>query len=328
MRKFLLLFLFTNFYIATYNQVIKGTVLDRETKSPIYFASLYFSGTFVGTHSDQNGNFELDISKNASMPLTISAIGYYSFTLTDFLTGKPLLIYMTPKVFELKEVIINAKSLARKRRENMMVFKNEFLGRTANALNCEIINENDITFNYGSDDDTLKAYASKPILIDNRALGYKITYYLDKFEYYKRSKSFFFKGNIIFDEDLTTEETQKQFFERKRKYAYLGSRMHFFRTLWLDDLKSSGFKVRNSADQNLNYSDIVIQEDDHKKFLKYSGDLGICYYTKVPISTIDFLKDRVYFDETGYFDPSGIGWEGAMAQLRIADWLPYEYTVK
>jgi hypothetical protein len=235
---------------------------------------------------------------------------------------------MTPKVFELKEVIINAKSLARKRRENMMVFKNEFLGRTANALNCEIINENDITFNYGSDDDTLKAYASKPILIDNRALGYKITYYLDKFEYYKRSKSFFFKGNIIFDEDLTTEETQKQFFERKRKYAYLGSRMHFFRTLWLDDLKSSGFKVRNSADQNLNYSDIVIQEDDHKKFLKYSGDLGICYYTKVPISTIDFLKDRVYFDETGYFDPSGIGWEGAMAQLRIADWLPYEYTVK
>jgi hypothetical protein len=68
MRKFILLFLFINFYIVAYNQVIKGTILDKKTKSPIYFASVYFNGTFVGTHSDQNGYFDpLGISWEGEM---------------------------------------------------------------------------------------------------------------------------------------------------------------------------------------------------------------------------------------------------------------------
>jgi len=328
MRKFILLFLFINFNIVAYNQVIKGTILDKNNKSIINFASVYFNGTFVGTNSDQNGHFELDISKNISMPLTISALGYYSVTLTDFPTDKALLIYLTPKVFELKEVVINAKSHARERRANLILFKNEFLGTTGNALYCEITNENDIIFDYDSDNDTLKAFSSKPLLIDNKALGYKITYYLDKFEYYKKSTSFFFKGNIIFTEDLTTEAAQKQLFERRRKYAYLGSRMHFFRALWENDLNSAGFTVKNSANETLKYNKIVIQKDSRTKYLKYPGTLGISYYTKLATSYIIFLKELVYFDKNGYFDPSGISWEGDMARKRIADQLPYEYTIK
>ncbi len=82
--------------------------------------------------------------------------------------------------------------------------------------------------------DTLKAFALKPILIINKALGYNITYYLDKFEYYKPGNSFFFMGNIIFNED----STKKMLYERRRKNAFLGSRMHFFRALWTDDLNS------------------------------------------------------------------------------------------
>lgn len=328
MRRLFLLFLFINFSISAYNQVVKGTILDKDTKRAIDFASLYFSGTFVGTHSDPNGNFELDISRYASMPLTISAIGYFSVTLTDYSPTKPLLIYMTPKVYELMEVTVKAKSLVRERRENLKIFRNEFLGTTGNALNCVIINENDITFNYGSDNDTLRAYASKPILMENRALGYKITYYLDKFEYYKESKSFFFKGNMLFDQDLSTEETQKQLFDRRRKYAYLGSRMHFFRTLWVNDLKSTGFKVKNSADEYLTYRDIVIEENGRNKYLRYKEDLGICYYTNSPNSYLVLLKDKIHFDATGYYDASGISWEGTMAGQRIADWLPYEYSIK
>jgi hypothetical protein len=65
----------------------------------------------------------------------------------------------------------------------------------------------------------------------------------------------------------------------------------------------------------------------NNKFLKYNGDLGICYYSKVPLSTIKFLSDSVYFSKYGYFDPSAILWEGQMAGLRIADWLPYEYSI-
>ena len=327
MRKYILLFLFVHINISAYNQVIKGTVFDLNTKSPIYSASIYFNGTSAGTLSDQDGNFEMDVSKYISMPLTISSLGYFSVTLTDFSTLKPILIYLKTKLFELNEVVVNAKSHARERKANLLIFKNEFMGTTVNAMNCEITNEEDIKFIYDSDNDTVKAFANKPILIENKALGYKITYYLDKFEYCKKDASFSFTGNIIFNEDLSVDETKKQSYERKRKSAYLGSRMHFFRALWIDDLNSAGFTVKNSANETLKYNKIVFQKDSHTKYLRYPDNLGVAYYsTKVPVSYIIFLKDKVYFDANGYFDPLGVRWEGNMAQKRIADMLPYDYS--
>ena len=324
--RFLIILILLYCHLSAYSQVIKGTVFDKNTKDPVGYAYLYFSGTFSGTQTDQNGNFTLDALKNRSIPLTISAIGYYSVTLNEYLTGKPLSVYLIPKVYELNEVKISAKSLARKRKSNLLLFKEYFLGTTDNARDCKILNESDITFNYDSDRDTLKAYASKPILIDNRALGYKVTYYLDKFEYMRYNESFSFRGNIIFQEDLNTGQSQKEHFERKRKYAYLGSRMHFFRALWYDDLRSTGFKVGGVTSENLSYKDIVIVDAD-KKFLKYSENLAITYYSK-DLTGLELLKEKIFFSNDGYYDSDGILWEGYMANRRVGDWLPYEYIVK
>src|SRR5664280_203355 len=155
----------------------------------------------------------------------------------------------------------------RERETNLKLFRDEFLGTTGNAQRCVIINENDIRFNYGSSNDTLKAFALKPLIIYNNGLGYKITYYLDKFEFYKKSKSFLFKGSAFFNEDLSSDITPKKSFERRRKYAYLGSRSHFFSSLWANSLKSNGFIVENSSYETLNYEDIVLVKDSLKKYL-------------------------------------------------------------
>jgi hypothetical protein len=333
MRKIILFLLLINFCPFGYSQIIRGTILDKSDNSKIYSASIYLNGTFIGTLSDSNGNFELDISKNASMPLTISYIGYYSVTLTGFSTDKPLIIYLTPKVYEMNEVVISSKSLARKRRANLNIFKTVFLGTTANAQKCEIQNENDITFNYDSDRDTLKAFASKPILINNKALGYKITYYLDRFEYYKKDSSMLITGSQIFNEDFAIEESHKQLYERRRKNAYLGSRMHFFRALWANDLISAGFEIKDPTGKNLNYNDLVEDSHtdspgNHTKVLKYTEKLSIRYYTK--ISKLVFLKEKVYFDKDGRFDQSGrsVSWEGEMMGQRVGDMLPYTYNIK
>jgi len=332
MRKIVLFLLVISFYLNSYSQIIRGTILDESDNSKINSASIYFNGTFVGTLSDMNGNFELDISKNTSMPLTISYIGYYSVTLAGFSTDKPLLIYLTPKLYEMNEVVISSKSLARRRRANLNLFKNVFLGTTSNAHNCEILNGNDITFNYDSDRDTLKAFASKPILINNMALGYKMTYYLDRFEYHKNDRTMIITGNLIFNEDFATEETHKQLYERRRQNAYFGSRMHFFRALWADDLIAAGFEIKNPAGRNLDYNDVV--DDTHPdapgnltKALKYSEKLNIFYNAKT--STIIFLKEKVYFDKDGHFDQTGmsISWEGEMMNQRVGDMLPYTYSV-
>lgn len=330
MKKFLFICLFLCLNLAAYNQIVKGTIYDEKDKSPVYSASVYFNGTFGGTLSDQNGNFSIDVTKHTTMPLTISALGYFSATVTNFSSGKPLLIYLKPKMFELNEIVVSAKSHSRERKNNLYIFKNEFLGTTPNAMSCVIENEGDIRFVGDMEGDTIKAFSAKPLIINNNSLGYKITYYLDKFEYCKKDASFLFKGNIIFNEDRTeTDEAKKLSYERKRKATYLGSRMQFFRSLWIDDMNSAGFTVKNSANETLRYSKIVYQQDSHTKFLRYPGSLGVAYYsTSAPKSFIIFLKEKVFFDANGYYDPTAIIWDGEMAQKRIGDWLPFEYAVK
>lgn len=332
MRKLITLLLFVSFHLTSYNQTIKGVVLDKNTKEKICFAAIYFSGTFVGTISDMNGEFVLNIPHITSMPLTISSLGYYSTALTDFTSGEPLIIYLEPKSFDIKEVSVSDISLVKKRKANLELFKEIFLGTTENALNCEIINEQDISFNYETEQDTLKAYVSKPILIKNKGLGYNVTCYLDRFEYYRKSQSFFYKGNFIFNEDLDTEAADKYLYKNKRENAYLGSMMHFFRALWANDLSSAGFIVKNSSDNVLSQQDFVSQEsmivsntqNSIKKYIRYLTKLKILYHSGT--SEIVFSKPKVFFDETGYFD-LGLNWEGDMVVKRVGDMLPYDYKI-
>ena len=326
MKKLILLFLLVNPALVAYNQIIKGTVFDKDTEEKIVYAAIYFSGTFVGTYSDKNGNFQIDVSKNSSIPLSVRAIGYNSVTLDSFSTAKPLAIYLASKVYNLNEVVIKGESLARERKLNLEQFKDVFLGTTPNAQKCKILNEKDITFNYETDRDTLRAYASKPLQIENNALGYKITYFLDKFEYDKMNKTFLFKGEILFNKDITNEDSLVLSFERKRRNAYLGSRMHFFRELWADNLKAASFEVQDPSGENLNYKEIVFEKSNNNKHLTYKKSLIITYKSNVVKSYIVFLKDSVFFDGTGYFDASRISWEGQMAAQRIGDLLPYEYV--
>jgi len=325
MRKYLLVILFSLLNLVAYTQALRGTVSDAKTKNVIPFASVYFNGTFVGTISNQHGYFELDRSNNQSMPLIISAIGYYSVTLTDLSSAEPLLINLKPKEYTLKEAVVKSNSLVKKRKRYLATFKAEFLGTTRNAGKCRILNENDITFDYNSNADTLKAYALKPIQVENGALGYTVTYYLDKFEYYRNPESVFFIGNIKFRENKTTEDSLKLFVEN-RKQAYLGSKMHFFRSLCKNDLKAQGFIILTPANESLQVKDIVVRDSTNNNYLHYSSRFNI--WNKNKGTSVNFLKKYVYFDKTGYFDPSGINWIGSMGDGRIADWLPYEYTIE
>ena len=328
MKKHIILFSFICFHVTLYGQVITGTILEKNTDYPIQNALVYFNGTSVGTYTDQNGSFKLDISKFKSMPLTISALGYFSVTLNDFLTDKPLLIYLPLKVFELNEVNISARHFAKSRKRDINIFKEIFLGTTQNARNCEIINENDIMIFHKND--TIEASSLKPILINNRAFGYNISYYLDKFEFIKESRIYLFTGNVIFSEDSTTENRQKQIFE-KRRTAYTGSKMHFFRALWENKLDSAGFMVENEKNEKLDYYSLVIQKDTSLnevsvKYLKSNGVLSISYFKNIQKSFITFRKDSVCFYRNGNFDGLGITWEGKMERQRIGDMLPYDYS--
>jgi hypothetical protein len=310
-----------------HTQTIKGTLHDKSDNQVISFASIYINGTSVGTNSKPNGYFELDISKYSSLPITVSALGYFTLTLTDYSVEKPMEIYLSPKTFELNEVVVAGKS-SNERKANLKLFRNQFLGSGYNGQNCVIMNEDDIIFKRSASHDTLKAIASKPITIVNNALGYKIDYVLDKFEYCWKTKSFLYEGSAHFVEDMAAALTHKNFFEKRRKNAYLGSRSHFFTSLWTNSLKSNGFIIKNSVEEIIKYEDIVTVRSGFKKYLSYKGNIYIFYLSKSPNSTIELLKNQVFFESNGYFDGSGVNVIGNMAQQRIGDLLPYDFKLK
>jgi len=306
-------------------QLIRGIVLDEQSGSPVDYASVFFNGTFVGTTTDEKGGFELDVGKYRTRPLYISAVGYYPQVITELNPAEILEVLLKPRVFEIEEVSVFSRSLVRKRKACLRIFEQEFIGKTSNARRCSILNEEDITFNYGSDKDTLKAYARRPLHILNLSLGYDITYYLERFEYDRNNKTVLYTGSIIFNRDLATDEASLERYERRREYAYTGSGKHFFRVLWSNSLKSSGFEVKNyRTSDKLKYEYIVTEEVSGRKFLHCGEDLVIRYFDN--FSYISFLKEKVYFEQDGFFDPTGIIWSGNIAKQRIADFLPYEYS--
>lgn len=330
-KKHILLLLLFLFNYSAFSQIITGVVLDEETNETIPFATIYFGGTFVGTSADSEGNFTIDISEYASMPLKFSAIGYHTFSLTGHKSTELSIVYLKPKVYEINEALVETKSLAKQRRRNLKLFKSEFIGSSANSKNCVITNEEDITFNYDSDRDTLKAYAKKPIHLVNRSLGYNVTYYLDKFEYYRRSSTLYFSGEIIFDKDLYLEDPDTSFLIR-RADTYFGSRMHFFRALGANAIESNNFIITDSENLIIENQRLVDLSENGDRYLTYNEQLMdgnnrlIIGYNQKLYSEIDFLKERVFFDEYGYFDPAGVSWEGDMGRFRIADWLPFDYS--
>jgi len=319
--------------LLSFGQTINGVVIDKKTKEKVCFATIYFDKTFVGTTSDIDGIFSLKIPQNNKMPLVVSSIGYYSVTLSDFSLEDTITIHLTPKEYEIMEISVKDKSLVRKRKKYLRLFKSQFLGNTKNGVKCDILNEKDISFNYKSAKDTLKAFASKPLEIINYALGYKILYYLDKFEYCNQDQTFQYLGNIIFKEDLAKLDTNSLACFRNRKDAFLGSRMHFFRSLWENSLEANGFSIRNKYGEELITSkfvfrvnpDLLSSDAGEKKFITYSKPLTIYYYTDLSVLSIG--RKRVFFDEGGYFDV-GLFWEGYMAKKRIGDKLPYEYVLQ
>lgn len=325
MRKAITAIIIISFFTPGYSQIIKGKVMDSNTKAGLGFAAVYFSGTSVGTRTNPDGYFELNISGYKSMPLTISTLGYYSIVLSDFTDDKLYSVFLTPKEFELAEVVITAKNYARKRRINLNTFKREFLGTSSNARSCHLENENDIKLAIKPENDTITAYSINPINIFNKALGYKIVYYLDKFEYSFSSGYLSIRGNYIFIADSINFINLQEQFERRRKNTFFGSRMHFFRSLWENNLYQAGFIVTDSSDIILSYDNLVNQTDSSSKYLKYKGTLFIDYLSGLHHSNMRIVKDQVYFDENGFFDPLGIFWEGEMAEKRIGDLLPFEY---
>ena len=84
---------------------IKGVVIDNATKNPIPYVSIWIENENNGTTSEENGQFQLNVSEK-SKNLLFSALGYEKKTAS---ISNEMMVEMTPNTIELKEIVLTKK---------------------------------------------------------------------------------------------------------------------------------------------------------------------------------------------------------------------------
>jgi hypothetical protein len=123
-------------------------------------------------------------------------------------------------------------------------FLESFIGTTEQSLDCNILNKGVIRFRLSKKENKLKAYASEPLLIENKALGYRIRYQLENFLYDFKNRYVLYTGYPFF-ENLKGSDRKQKAWEKKRQETYYGSMMHFMRSVYRNTVIAEGFEVRH-----------------------------------------------------------------------------------
>lgn len=90
---------------------LKSIIIDSESKEKIPFVNIWVQNENIGTTSNENGEFELDV-ENEKL-IHFSAIGYET---TEILSDSiKAFVTLTPKVTDLDEVVLKTKKQSKKR---------------------------------------------------------------------------------------------------------------------------------------------------------------------------------------------------------------------
>ena len=243
MKKLLLFSLILITSIGFAQKRISGRVIDAEN-NPLIGAAVYINNTSIGTTTDDKGEFELTLKKGVHN-IIVSYLGFetlqYSLDIDKY--EKPLVFKLAQKANVLDEVVISSKRKkmsAEDRAYFLRQFKRNFLGKTNLSKECKILNEKAIELYYDNTTNTLEASVTEPLKIRNEGLGYLITY--DLVHYKQTSQLFSYLGYTRYENLKGSKRKQRKWKER-RKVAYNGSTMHFFRSIIAGNLKKEGFVV-------------------------------------------------------------------------------------
>lgn len=351
--RFCFLFIFSFITITVFSQItITGNVIDSASQEPLAGASVFAQNTTLGTVTDKEGNFSLTL-KSGGYELIISYTGYIShqFQVVDN-KNQQTQIALVKEDKTLSEVVIQSSNEVFDGWEKYGdFFISHFIGATPFAKQCTIENKDSIRFFYYRRTDKLKVLSTEPIIISNDALGYEMRYQLDSFVYYYKDDLSSYRGTCLFTEKLGTV-SQAMVWKANREKAYLGSRMHFMRSVFDSTLKEDGFTVD------------ILNENDKTKFARIANPLASQYYTDtdsldevelfyprkisvvytkavpaneylqqhnlpmdvgVQVSYIDMLNPIAIKQNGYYYDQQDWVNQGYWSWKNLADLLPYDY---
>ena len=286
---------------------ISGVIVSEADGGPLVNCSVFVNNTSRGTISNEKGEFALKNLPPGQFELIVSLIGYQSYVklFSDKQLPLELHIVLKPKPAELTSVTVNP-FIADGWNQWGRFFFDQFIGTFGNAADCTIKNKENIRFRMTDRQTKLEAVATEPLIIENRALGYIISYSLEQFNYDLTNNSLVFTGYPVYREMETKNERSRKSWEKNRKAAYLGSIHHFIRTVFANKIYEEGFTVKkvlhvNNAEKGrikgICLSKHFIKEDTARHKIRYlpswkkssleKDTLG--YYKKI-------LKQPDYFE--------------------------------
>lgn len=337
--------------------VVKGTVIDKDTRAPLQGASVFAQNTTFGKASDSSGNFSIWLPQGG-YSLVTTYTGYETETIRinhSISQNDSLVIELTPQVKSLEEVTVAISNEVKDGWEKYgTFFINNFIGQSKFARQCVIRNPGILHFYFSKKRNRLKVLADEPLIVDNFALGYNLKFAIDSFTNEYNTRTNLFIGYPLFEEMTGTPE-QHQTWTENRAATYKGSLLQFMRSLYSQRLNEDGFElqfiVKNNDEDypiplgNL-YGALNYKRDDSTgvvEFYPNQGEVALIYNKIKPekiyldmdttvkknfqLSTLIFPKNESFFiEQNGYFyDQEDLIINGYLGFKKIGDMLPYNY---
>jgi hypothetical protein len=320
------------FAVSLNAQVFVSGNVNDSLRRPIPFAVVYISNSTIGTSADSTGKYVLKVPQAGSYELIATCIGYQAFIKKIYLEGEDVVeeIVLKTKPQELNEVVVTAKDKIRKR--NYARFCKIFLGETLEASSCKILNPEDLRLTMDEDTKILSGTSVKPLLIENKALGYRISYQLNDFKLYVNKGLFKYSGNPFFQVLEGTSKEMEQW-RLNRVNNYYGSQMHFFRAFYQNRLEWESFRIYTdpaegsySGELELRRKDLCLAENTNNLEIYYPKPVRISFEKGKNSSSNATFSNVIRIYPNGFFeDGYSIIWQGEMGSFRMANMLPYDY---
>ncbi|GAB5523950.1 MAG: carboxypeptidase-like regulatory domain-containing protein [Roseivirga sp.] len=285
---------------------ISGTVVDRDSKTPITGVHVFIAGSEKGIDTDIEGKFSITNIEQETFQLIFSHVGYQTRTINFDAKKSSRQLNVSLKAEEtlLDEVVVNAKK-DRKWNRDLKKFKQFFFGEGYNENLISIENDYLIEFMDKKGRDLI--VDNRPALdIQNKHLGYEVYFQLIKFEL---SDIKTYLGFSNFREMTPADDKEQKRWKRNRLTAYKGSTRHFFKSLIDRRLDQEGYGV--TLEPQLAKGKMATGMLSKKEELRYD-DEGI-YKRNInvtPVSDKVFeisfkgLMEIVFYDEEDqYGDP-------------------------
>lgn len=217
-----------------------GFVTDAETGAPLAGANVIVAGSTRGAAADANGRYELRNVPLGAQRLYVSVVGYEAGTRNLNLRDPGIVVTdfaLVPAPVELGEVVVTGeRDTAWLRRFER--FKEAFIGESPNAEQVEILNPEVLSFSGRISN--LTAYAAEPLVIENRALGYRLTYFLKEFQTTRTRTRW--DGEPLF-ETIDGSMQEQAAWDARRRTAYLGSFHHLMLALLAEQPEAQQFRL-------------------------------------------------------------------------------------